>query len=255
MKQFTIVANWKMHFGPTEAVSYTKKLKAKIVDHKSVTVVLAAPSIDLVAIDKPAIRGHLLLGAQDLNAKDEGANTGEISGPMVRQVAEYVIVGHSERRRDQKETDKQIAAKLAAAVRNDLKPILCVGEKLADRTNGHSTAVVVDQVTAALHGVTADDIKDLQIAYEPVWAIGTGEFCPPEHLSPVVDAIRHTVEHLYGEEASSRLSILYGGSVDPDNASAYLAVEGVTGLLVGGASLNAESFGSIVRAAQDEALK
>lgn len=255
MKQFTIVGNWKMHFGPDEAVIYVKKLKTKLIDHPKVEVVIAPPAIDLAVINKDSVRGHLKLGGQNLSVKDEGAFTGEISGQMLREVADYVIVGHSERRRDQHETDKVVAAKAAAAVRNGLTPIVCVGEKLDDRKHNLSQRVVIDQVTAALHQLSPAELEGLLIAYEPVWAIGTGEFATPDQIAPIVSAIRHTVEELYGEAAGSTIGVLYGGSVDADNSKAYLQVDGVNGLLVGGASLNAEKFGAIVRAAQDEAIK
>lgn len=251
MKHYTVVGNWKMHLGPKEAAAYVKKLKTKIIDHPAVTVVLAPPFVDLATVGKT---GHLKLGAQNLCATDEGAYTGEVSGPMLKEIVDYVIVGHSERRKHFHETDKVVGLKLAAAVRNGLIPILCVGENLHQREAGHSVRVVVDQLIAALANLTATDLKHLHVAYEPVWAIGTGRFAKPDEVTPVVSAIHHTIKELYNAKAADGVKILYGGSVDADDASAYLKVRYVNGVLVGGASLNAESFGGIVRAAQDRAI-
>jgi triosephosphate isomerase len=250
MKHYTIAGNWKMHQTPAQAVSLLGKLQKQIQPHTHVTTIIAPPFVDLLAIKDQVESDKLRVAAQNLHEQDEGAFTGEVSGPMLRGLAEYVIIGHSERRNYARETDKQVAAKLAAAIRNDLKPILCVGEKLADREDGHSRRVVVDQLHADLHELTQDDVRMLTIAYEPVWAIGTGEFAKPHQVLPIVKVIRQTLEELFGKTASSKVEILYGGSANADNAQAYLELEHVNGLLVGGASLNFEQFAKIVTTAQ-----
>jgi triosephosphate isomerase len=168
---------------------------------------------------------------------------------MLKGLVNYAIIGHSERRA-MGEDDKLIAKKVAAAFRNDITPILCVGEKLADREHGLSTKVVIDQLTADLGQLTAADVSQLVVAYEPVWAIGTGRVAKPDEVAPVVAAIRQTIEELYGEEGAGGLRVLYGGSVTPDVCTAYLKLRSIDGLLVGGASLNYEEFAQIAKIAQ-----
>jgi triosephosphate isomerase len=250
MNHYTIVGNWKLHQTPKEAVKLVERLQKKVEPHTHVTSVVCPPFVSLPAVSEAVESDKLKVGAQNIYEQDEGAFTGEVSGPMLKDMVEYVIVGHSERRKYAHESDKQISAKLAASIRNGLRPILCVGEKLSDRHEGHSRRVVVDQLQGALSGLTGDDIQSLTIAYEPVWAIGTGEFAKPEQVVPIVSSIRQTLEELYGEAASSQVEILYGGSADPDNAESYLKVEGISGLLVGGASLNYEHFASMIKTAQ-----
>jgi triosephosphate isomerase len=251
VKHFTIAGNWKMHETPEEAMRLLERLQTKIKPQTHVTTVVCPPFVDLLAVHGKLQSDLVKLGAQNLNEQDEGAFTGEVSGPMLRELVDYVIVGHSERRIHFHETDKQIALKVAAAIRNNLQPILCVGEKLTDRHNGNSGRVVVDQLSGSLSQVSDDDIAKLIIAYEPVWAIGTGEFATPEQVRPIIQAIRETVEGLFGEGASSQIEILYGGSSNPDNARAYLQLEHINGLLVGGASLNYEQFAAIVTIAAE----
>ncbi len=245
-----IAGNWKMNLGPKEAVTLVKKLQDRVLPKKSVEVVLCPPFLDLVPVKEILDRQKFKLGAQNCHYLDEGAVTGEVSASMLRGLVSYVIIGHSERRVQFNEDDKLIAKKLAAVARNGLRAILCVGENLHQRQSRLSVKVVVDQLTADLSLLTASDVDDLIIAYEPLWAIGTGEFATPEQIEPVISAIHRTVEELYGEGGASGLQVLYGGSVKEDNAKAYLNQEGIDGLLVGGASLNAEEFIGIVKAAQ-----
>jgi len=251
MKHFTIVGNWKMHQTPEQAVRLIEKLQEKAKPQTHVTTVICPPFVDLSAAHDKVERDIIKLGAQNLNDQDEGALTGEVSGPMLRDLVDYVIVGHSERRIHFHETDSQVALKLAAAVRNNLKPILCVGERLNERHSGSSQRVIVDQLRGSLSQISDDDIRRLAIAYEPVWAIGTGEFAMPEQVDPIVSVIRGTLEELFGEAASSQVEILYGGSVNDDNAGAFLKMEHIHGLLVGGASLNYEQFSSIMAQAAE----
>jgi triosephosphate isomerase (TIM) len=249
-----IAGNWKMNLGPHEAELLVKRLEQKIPEGSTVEVVLCAPFVDLAPLAKELDRKRFKLGAQNLHWADSGPYTGEISGPMLKGLADYVIVGHSERRA-MGEDDKLIAKKLAAAVRNGLAPILCVGETLHEREAGHSETVVVSQLTADLHNLTAADASKLVIAYEPVWAINHHDGTPPRPAKPdeikfAFRAIRNTLEELYGEEGTSGVRLLYGGSADADNAAAYLKMQYVEGLLPGTASLNYETFAKIVELAQ-----
>lgn len=249
-----IVANWKMNMDPGQASLYINRLEKKLEPTDNTEVVICPPFIDLHPLSKEINRKKLRLGAQNLHHLDEGPYTGEISGAMLHGLAEYVIVGHSERRAAG-ETDRLIAQKLAAAVRNGLTPILCIGENLNEREHGLAEKVVVDQLTANLRELTADDLRNLVIAYEPVWAINHHDGKAPAPATPdnikfAYKAIRTTLEELYGEAGTSGLRLLYGGSTDPDHCKAYLDMQYVDGLLVGTASLNYESFAKMVKASQ-----
>jgi triosephosphate isomerase len=245
-----VVANWKMNLGPKDGLALVKRLQDRILPKRGVDVVLCPPFLDLVPIKDKLDRQKFKLGAQNCHYLDDGAVTGEISASMLRGLVHYVIIGHSERRVQFGEDDKLIAKKLAAVVRNGLRPILCVGENLQQRQSKLSVKVVIDQLTADLSLLTASDVSNLVVAYEPLWAIGTGQSAMPEQIAPVIEAIHHTVEELYGEGSAHGLQVLYGGSVNPDDAGAYLKTDGIDGLLVGGASLNYEDFGKIVELAQ-----
>ena len=242
-----IVANWKMHFNPHETELFIHKLN-KVDMPSNIEAVLCPPFIDLQTAARAIDAKKYKLGAQNAHQADEGAYTGEVSATMLHGLVDYVIIGHSERRA-MGERDAVIADKLAAVVRNGLKPILCVGELLDDRHHGHSVRVVTDQLTVNLNNLTASEVETLTIAYEPVWAIGTGEVATVEQITPVIESIRKTVEDLYGEDASSKLRILYGGSVNVENVSQVMKIDGVEGLLVGGASLIAPKFIDIIEAA------
>lgn len=244
-----IVGNWKMNLGPGEASLLVHRLENKIEAKAGTQVVICPPVIDLYPLARDHDAKKLKIGAQNIHYQDAGAYTGETSPASLKGMADYVIVGHSERRA-MGENDKLIAKKVAAGLRNNLTVILCVGESLSDREHNLSTKVVIDQLTANLADVAADDMDHLVVAYEPVWAIGTGQFAKPDQVEPMVRAIRHTVEELYGEAGGAGLSVLYGGSADADNALAYLKLAGINGLLVGGASLKYEEFAKIVTAAQ-----
>jgi triosephosphate isomerase len=244
-----IVGNWKMNLNPGDASLLVHRLEQKLVADPNTEVVICPPFIDIYPIARDHDATKLKVGSQNIHYLDEGAFTGEISPAMLKGLADYSLIGHSERRA-MGEDDRLVAQKVAAAFRNDIVPVLCVGESLADREHNLSTKVVVDQLTAGLHQLTAADVARIVIAYEPVWAIGTGKFATPDQITPVIAAIRHTVEELYGEEGGAGIRVLYGGSVTPENATAYMQLEGIDGLLVGGASLNYEEFALIVKAAQ-----
>jgi triosephosphate isomerase len=247
--QGLIVGNWKMNLDPHAASLLVHRLETKLTAVAGVEVVICPPFIDLYSIARDLDKKKLRLGAQNIHYLDQGAFTGEISPAMLKGLVDYAIIGHSERRA-MGEDDKVIAKKVAAAFRNDITPVLCVGENLSEREHNLSTKVVIDQLTADLHELTSSDVSELVIAYEPIWAIGSGKFATPDQVLPVINAIRNTVEELYGEASGSGARILYGGSVTPDNAGAYLGLESIDGLLVGGASLNYEEFLKIIKVAQ-----
>jgi len=249
-----IVANWKMNLGPAEAGLLVKRIEQKVEARPGVEVVICPPVIDLFPLARDLDRTRLALGAQTIHYADSGPFTGEISAPMLSGLADYVIIGHSERRA-MGETDHDIAAKLAAALRNGLIPVLCIGETLIDRQHGLAQKVVTDQLTADLHELTAEEVARLVIAYEPVWSINHHDgkavkHALPEDITFAYTAIRTTLEELYGEAGIAGVRLLYGGSVDPDHCHAYLSMQYVDGLLVGTDSLNYEDFAKIVATTQ-----
>ena len=241
-----IVGNWKMHFGVGQASLFLHRLQERVPTHRDVETVLCPNFLALQSLSLQVDRHKFKLGAQDCFYKDEGAYTGEVSATMLRGLVQYAIIGHSERRYVIGETDKLIAQKVAAAVRNDLTPILCVGETEIERKHGETRHVLHDQVTTGISQLTASEIKQMVIAYEPVWAIGTGNYAKPDDVAEAAALIRHQIKSLYGGPASLMTRVLYGGSVAADNAGAYLTTRGVDGLLIGGASLNYDVFARIV---------
>lgn len=243
-----IVGNWKMNLNPNEASLLVHRLEEKIKPHDNTEVVICPPFIDLYPIAKTLDHKKLKLGAQNIHYLDQGPFTGEISPAMLKGLVQYVIVGHSERRA-MGEDDKLIAKKVAAALRNSITPIVCVGESLIERQHGLSTKVVIDQLTADLSHATAEDIANIVIAYEPVWAIGAGTPATPDQIRPSIAAIHNTIEELYGETAAG-VRVIYGASVAPEFVKTILSIDGVDGLLPGGASLNYEDFAEIVKATQ-----
>jgi triosephosphate isomerase len=196
-------------------------------------------------------RRKFRLGAQNCYYRDEGAFTGEVSATMLRHLVDYVIIGHSERRNIFSEDNRLIAHKVQAAIRNNIQPILCVGETHHERVDGETNSVLHDQVNAGLVNVTSEEIDSIVIAYEPVWAIGTGDFASPENVDAAVKIIRKQVKALFGAKVADSIRVLYGGSVDWDNADNYLKIKGVDGLLIGGASLRAKAFAQIVETAHE----
>ena len=249
-----IAANWKMNFTPGEASVLVKRLDSKVTPLPNTEVVLCVPTVDLYPLSKEIDHKKFALGAQNVHYQDSGPFTGETSTAMVKGLARYVIVGHSERRA-MGETDKTIAKKLAAVVRNGLTPILCVGENLHDRQHHLAEKVVVDQLTADLAMLTAEEVAGIVIAYEPVWAINhhdgaPSHFATPDDIRFAYPAIRTTLEELYGEGGLDGVRLLYGGSADDENCLAYLKMEYVDGLLPGTASLNYEIFSKMIKIAQ-----
>lgn len=221
------------------------RLQERIESHRDFDIVLAPSYLVLQPMSLQIDRRKFKLAAQNCHWQDEGAYTGEISATMLHDLVHYVIVGHSERRHIFGETDDEIAKKVAAVVRNHMTPILCIGETSQERKEGETKQVLHDQLMVGLKDVTSDDVRDIVIAYEPVWAIGTGEYASADQVKAAVDTIRHNVRELYGH-VENDVRVLYGGSVEPDITRGYMEVDGVDGLLVGGASLNYEQFSNIV---------
>lgn len=244
-----IVANWKMNLGVQEASLFLHKLAELVPVHRDVEVVLAPTMLTIQTLSLQANRHQFKLAAQNFYWRDSGAYTGEVSASQLRGIVDYALVGHSERRNVFHETDKDTRAKVQAALRNDLKPILCIGETALERSGGETSYVLHDQVMSGLANVTSHELENVTIAYEPVWAIGTGDNAVPRDVYGAIRIIRSQIKHLYGEKASKSVRILYGGSVTVDSAADYLSTEGVDGLLIGGASLNAHGFSDIVEKA------
>jgi triosephosphate isomerase len=250
VRQRLIAGNWKMHKTAAEAAVYVRRLAGLIRRSKTVEIVLAPPFTALSVAALPAARRFVFAG-QDLHWEDAGAYTGEVSAPMLKALGcRYVILGHSERRRLFGETDDAINKKVLAALRHGLRPILCIGESLAERHGGRTARVVTRQLRECLRGVSGEAGRHLAIAYEPVWAIGTGHAASPEHIHAVHATIRALLGEQWGGRAAGRPRILYGGSVNPDNVTAFLASPEVDGALVGGACLDPRSFAKIVSRAQ-----
>jgi triosephosphate isomerase len=244
-----LVANWKMNLNTSQASMLLHRLQERTRIHRSIEIVLAPSMLTLQPLSVQLDRRKFRLAAQNAYSKDEGAFTGEVSFTMLRDLVHYVIVGHSERRIYFGEDLPMIRDKVAAAIRNEIIPILCVGETKQERKEGETKRVLHDQVTTALSNLTSHDVSRIVIAYEPVWAIGVGDPAKPTDINDAVSYIRHQISALYGEKVAGRIRILYGASVEPDFVGGILGIEGVDGLLVGGASLNPYKFAAIVEAA------
>lgn len=256
MRKVIIIGNWKMNLNTHEASILVKRLDENIQIHRDIEIVLAPSLLTLQPVSLEIDKRKFSLSAQNAYFKDEGAYTGEVSFTMLRGLAEYCIIGHSERRIYFHESLETIRDKVSAAIRNGIKPILCVGETHEERNAGETRRVIHDQVVTAISNLTAEDVKDVVIAYEPVWAISTfGELAKPSQVKPVIDAIRLNVSELYGKDTAENLRVIYGGSVDDQTASGYLEIDGVDGLLPGNASLNYVKFSKIVNSAYNLAHK
>lgn len=247
MKPPLVVGNWKMHGTKSEAFTLARRIRKGLKATRGVEVVLAPPFTALTAV-KETIRGSALrLAGQNVHWQTEGAFTGEISPKMLRDLGcSFVIIGHSERRRLFNESDQAVAKKILVSLGTGLRPILCVGETLEERRRGKTTRVIARQLRVALKGVTKSAIKKIEIAYEPVWAIGTGRNATPDQVSHAHHWIRGVLKELFGKRQSERCRILYGGSVRPDNAGELARTPEVNGLLVGGASLKTQDFLRII---------
>ena len=248
-----IVGNWKLNFTVGEASIYLHKLLRKMSNYRDVEVVVAPSTIALQPLSLQVDRHKMKLAAQNAFYRDYGAFTGETSFNQLRGVADYAIIGHSERRYIFGEDDKMIAKKVAAAVRNRISPILCIGETESERAFGETADVIQDQLVSGLMDIAEDDIDKVIVAYEPVWAISSvkaAKLATPDEIAEVVKMIRQILVETYGAEKGEKVPILFGGSVNSSNAGAYLTVPGVNGLLVGGASLILSEFTGIIEVAK-----
>ena len=247
-----IVGNWKMHKTIPEAKELVRQLLELLGDTlpRDLTAVLTPPFTALSAVSEALKDQPYLLGAQDLFWEDSGAFTGEISGAMLKDLrCRYVIVGHSERRRYFGETDAMVRKKAAAALRHELRPLVCIGETWDQRLSGQAEHVLSRQLTEALAGVEKHEAENVVIAYEPVWAIGSGRAATPEQVDDTHRHVRTQLIALWGQDAGAQVPILYGGSVVPENIGELLAIPDVDGALVGGACLDPVLFAKILRIA------
>jgi triosephosphate isomerase (TIM) len=242
-----IAGNWKMNKTIAEAVEFAVRLRQAYSTPPDRKVIIAPPFTALQAVAEAIRDSFILLAAQNLHEAEKGAYTGEISGAMLREAGcTCVIIGHSERRTLFAETDDRINRKLRAALTTHLEPIFCVGESLRQREEGETEAVIRHQLKEGLNNLTTSDMKNVLIAYEPVWAIGTGKTASPGQAEEVHSFIRQWIAHRYGQESAAELSILYGGSVTPKNIAELMAQPDINGALVGGASLDVDSFIQLV---------
>ncbi len=243
-----IAGNWKMYKTAAEARDFVRQLKTMLTAQLRVEVAVCPPFTALHAAALELAGSRIALGAQNMHWEEEGAYTGEVSPKMLKEAGcRYVILGHSERRQYFHETDQEINKKLKAALEWGLTPIVCVGEKLAEREAGNTIAVVNAQLEGSLAGLATDELTRLVIAYEPVWAIGTGRTAQPEDAQQVNGFIRSVLTARGGAAAAGAVRILYGGSVKPDNIASLMAQPDVDGALVGGASLRPDVFAAIVK--------
>lgn len=245
-----IIANWKMNFNVGEASLFVHKLDALVTPHPDIEVVLAPGFVALQPLHLQVQHHHFNLAAQNFYWRDSGAYTGEVSAAQLRGLVKYALVGHSERRHAFGERDKDIRNKVQAAYRNGIVPVLCVGETAGERADGETNDVLRDQIAGGLTNITSDEANSLVIAYEPVWAIGTGVIPTPSDVEKVVTSIRRQVKQLFGAQTAAQVRVLYGGSVTIDNATAFLETPGIDGLLIGGTGLSARAFSEVIKKAQ-----
>ncbi len=246
MRRPIIAGNWKMHYTVDEAVKVAKELKG-MVKGASADVVICAPFIQLPALVAELKGSNVKVGAQNMHFEEKGAYTGEISPGMLEALGvDYVVIGHSERRQYFNETDADINKKLKKAFKHRLTPILCVGESLEQREAGTTEAVIKAQVEKDLEGLSTEEAREVVIAYEPIWAIGTGKTATSEQANDTIAAIRKMVADIFGAEVADAVRIQYGGSVKPSTIKEQMAMSDIDGALVGGASLLADDFAKIV---------
>lgn len=248
-----IVGNWKLNFTVGEASIYLHKLLKAMPNYRDTEVVVAPSTIALQPLSLQIDRHKMKLAAQNGFYRDYGAFTGEVSFSQLRGIVDYAIIGHSERRYVLREDDKMIAKKVAACVRNKISPILCIGETESERAFGETKDVIRDQLIGGLSEIGDDMLDKVIIAYEPVWAISSGKtakLASPDEISEVVGLIREVLAETYGKKVAENVPVLFGGSVNPSNAGAYLTVPGVNGLLIGGASLILSEFTDIIETAK-----
>jgi len=246
-----VAGNWKMNTNVSEAGQLVQSMIPDLVQVPTVDRVICPPFISLSSVAEYLLGTGIRVGAQNCYFEPKGAYTGEVSAAMLKGLADYVILGHSERRQYFNETDELIGKKVAAVFDAGLLPILCVGERLEENEAGETQAVVKRQIEGALEGLQVERITSLVVAYEPVWAIGTGRAATPEQANDVIGFIRTVLGSVLGSEVAEQIRIQYGGSVTADNFASIISQSEIDGALVGGASLNAAAFGTIVRQAAE----
>ena len=251
MRRYVIAGNWKMNFTPSEATAFINEIKPMVEGKNNCDIIFCAPFVTIGAAMEAAKGSNIKIGAQNVHFEEKGAFTGEISAKMLKEIGvEYVIIGHSERRQYFGETDHTVNLRTKAALAAGLKVLLCLGEVKEERLAGITNKVVGMQTKLDLADISAEELKNVIIAYEPVWAIGTGLTATPEQADETCGVIRNVVADLYGREVAEELIIQYGGSMNDKNAAELLSKVNVDGGLIGGASLVAEKFNAIVDAAQ-----
>ena len=247
MRKKVIAGNWKMNMLPNETIDFIEKLAPEVKNTNN-EVILCVPYTDLFYALLTAQETNIKIGAQNMHFEESGAYTGEVSGKMLKSIGvEYVIIGHSERRQYFNETDETVNKKIKAAFANDLKPIVCVGETLEEREANRTEEIITTQTELALQGLTAEQVEKTIIAYEPIWAIGTGKTATAEDANNSIKAIRDKICQIYGQTIANGVIIQYGGSVKSTNAKELFEMSDIDGGLVGGASLKAEEFSKIVQ--------
>ena len=246
MRRKVIAGNWKMNMLPNETIQFIEDL-APLVKDTEHEVILCVPYTDLFYALLTAQNTNIKIGAQNMHFAESGAYTGEVSGKMLKAInVEYVIIGHSERRQYFNETDETVNKKVKAAFENGLKPIVCVGETLEQREAGKVEEIITNQTKLALDGLTNEQVENTIIAYEPIWAIGTGKTATKEDANDAVKAIRKKIAEIYGQNVADGVIIQYGGSVKSSNAKELFSMSDIDGALVGGASLKVEEFHKII---------
>ena len=252
LKRRTVIAgNWKMNFTPAEATAFINEIKPMVAGKDNCDIIFCAPYVTIAAAQEAAKGSNIKIGAENVHFAPKGAYTGEVSAEMLTACGvEYVIIGHSERRQSFGETDETVNLRTKAALAAGMKVILCLGEVKEQRLSGITDEVVAMQTKLDLQGVSAEELKNVIIAYEPVWAIGTGLTATPEQAEETCGTIRKVLASMYGEDVAETVTIQYGGSMNEKNAAELLAKPNVDGGLIGGASLVAEKFTAIVDAAQ-----
>ena len=247
MRKPIIVGNWKMNKTPSEALEFMKGIEEVLTGNEAADYGIGAPYVDLDVCVKNA--KHLIIAAENCNELDSGAYTGEVSVPMLQEVGiTYCIIGHSERRTYYSETDEHCALKAKRLFASNITPILCIGETEAQYDAGQTADVIKSQLKGSLSGLDASEVARMVIAYEPIWAIGTGKSATMEIAEDCCKLVRNTVKELYDAETAANVRIQYGGSVKPNNIKEYMACEDIDGALIGGASLKVDSFKEIIDA-------
>ncbi len=249
MRKRIIAGNWKLNKNAVETVQLITELKRELNAVNGVDIVVCPPFVNLESAKESLIDSNISLGAQNIFWEDSGAFTGEVSGPMLKNLeVQYVIIGHSERRQFFGETNETVNKRIRAALKHGLTGIVCVGENLAQRESNKTFDVITDHLSGSLKGLTKDEVSQLVIAYEPVWAIGTGKTATPQQAQEVHAFIRAWLTQNFDSQVAESIRIQYGGSVTPENLATLITQKDIDGALVGGASLKAPSFAAIVKA-------